>query len=307
MRYSILLLLEERHEDFARYVEGLHRVFALLPADFEILILANGLGGFLRGSWERIHRGRPEIKGLVLNRKATQAACLEAGLRESRGEIIVVLGSYRQITEGSLLRMIESLDSRTDLVTPWRRRRVDPFFSRWQSRVFNGLARLLTGCPWNDLSATMRVIRREVLEKTTLYGNLYRFLPVLAERKGFRVKEVECEHAEERGPRLGGLSAYLTRAVDLGTLFFNVRFPKKPLRLFSLLGLGFCLAGLVLIVYVLAEKVLQGAGIGARPAFLGGILLLLLGLQVASAGLLGELIVFTHGRKMRDYVVEKEI
>ncbi len=137
---------------------------------------------------------------------------------------------------------------------------------------------------------------------------MYRFLSIVAARKGFKSKEVKCEHYQERG-RTGfySLPAYVERIIDIFTLYFNTRFTRKPLRFFSGLGAVFLVIGLLITSYVFVQKIFMGLPIGDRPLLLLAILFMVLGVQAASVGLLGEIIAFTHGRSSKEYNIEKQI
>jgi len=308
MKYSIIVLLEERHEDFPDFIRNLDDVFSARNASFEILIMANGTGGFLRRKLPEMQAVTCSLKSFYFNTRTTQAVCLKAAFRESQGEIIVVCGSYQQITNDSLVRLLDSLDNETDIISPWRQQRLDPSFNQLQSRVFNNLVRRIVKSNLHDLSCPVKVFRREVLEETGFYGNMYRFLPIIAERKGFKTKEVECEHCESRGKTgFYKMSEYVTRLIDILTLYFNTRFTRKPLRFFSSIGLGFFLIGLIITSYVFVQKFLIGHPIGDRPILLLAIFFMVLGVQAASVGLLGEVITFTHGRNRKEYTIEKII
>jgi hypothetical protein len=185
---------------------------------------------------------------------------------------------------------------------------VDPAINQLQSRLFNTIVKKVVGTSLHDLSCTVKIFRRQVLEETRLYGNMYRFLPIVAARRGFRYKEIPCEHLEERGKTgLYGISLYLERIIDILTLYFNTRFARKPLRFFSNIGAFFFAAGALPVLYVLAEKIFQSQPLGKRPGLLLAIFFMVLGAQSASVGLLGEIIAFTQGRKRKEYTVEKEI
>jgi hypothetical protein len=138
---------------------------------------------------------------------------------------------------------------------------------------------------------------------------MYRYLPILAAQKGFKIKEVECEHYQEYGGKSGiaNIPEYFTRVIDIITLYFNTRFTRKPLRFFSTIGMLFLGLGLFILFYVFAEKLLFGQSIGDRPILLLSILLMVVGIQTASVGLLGEIIAFTHGRTKKEYTIEEII
>jgi len=308
IRYSVLLLLEEETEGFAEFVRSLHGIFLERGQPYEILVVASGTEWFARKELESLENTRASTRILVMPRGTTQAISLKAALEETSGEILFVCGSYPQITSQSFAKLLDALDSDTDIVTPWRRHRVDPWISRVQSRLYNRLVGLLTGTKLRDLSCTVKVFRRQVLEETDLYGNLYRFLPIVAARKGFRTKEIPCDHLQERG-RSGwyGFTEYFNRFLDILTVYFNTRFTRKPLRFFSMFGSGFLVVAAVITAYVFFQRVFLGRPIGGRSVLLLALLFAVLGVQTAGFGLLGEIIAFTHGRQKREYTIEKTI
>ena len=308
IKYSIIVLLEERHEDFSDFVRSLHDVFSARNAPFEILIMANGTDDFLRSQLTSLQGVTNRLKSFYFNTTTTQAVCLKAGFKESRGEIIVVCGSYQQIDNDSLVKLLDSLDDETDIISPWRQQRLDSSFNQFQSRVFNNLVRKFIKSDLHDLSCPLKIVRREVLEETGIYGNMYRFLPIVAAQKGFKTKEVKCEHCQARGKTgFYRLSEYITRLIDILTLYFNTRFTRKPLRFFSSIGIGFFLIGFIITSYVFVQKFFMGHPIGNRPILLLAIFFMVLGVQAASVGLLGEIITFTHGRNRKEYTIEKVI
>ncbi|NIQ38213.1 MAG: hypothetical protein GTN81_06455 [Proteobacteria bacterium] len=306
--YSIIVLLEKQHEDFPRFMKNIYDVFSLRQVPFEILIVANGTGGFLRNQFPNLGGFANVVRAYELNTRTSQAVCLRAALNESRGKIIVVCGSYQEITNESLVKLLDSLDGETDITNPWRQTRLDHWFKQFQSKLFNAVVRKIIRHDLHDLSCMVRAFRREVLEETEIYGNMYRFLPILAAQKGFKTKEVRCQHCPEPDRVLFfRLSDYFTRVVDILTLYFNTMFAKKPLRFFSSIGLTFLLTGLFMTAYVFAQKIFMEYPMGRRPILLLSIFFMVLGVQVASVGLLGEIIAFTHGRHKKEYTIEKAI
>jgi len=308
MKYSIIVLLEERHEDFAEFIRNLHDVFSSRGEPFEIIIMVNGIGGFLRDKLAQLPDLSDRLKAFEFSAFTTQAVCLKAGFKESTGEIIVACGSYQQISNASLKMLVDAFDEDTHIVSPWRRKRIDSTLSWIQSKLFNWIVRKTTRFELHDLSCTVKIFGRQVLEETELYGGMYRFLPILAARKGFRTREVECEHFQERGKTgLYPLSDYVVRLIDIFTLYFNTRFSKKPFRFFSSIGMGFVVIGVVISAYVFIERFLMGQPVGDRPILLMALLSMAIGVQAAGVGLLGEIISFTLGRHRKEYSIEKTI
>lgn len=303
--HSVIVLIEENAPDFAEYIRGLHGVFTSRGSPFEILIVANGTEGLVRNRAPEFRDILSDIKLFSLNRRTSQAVCLRAAAKEIRGDVVVICGSYPQISWESFSACLDLLDEETDVISPWRKGRVDPSFNQFQSKVFNQMVGWVTGSAYNDLSCTVKIIRHTVLQEIDLYGNLYRFLPVLAEKRGFTVKEVACEHRQERGKTgFYGFIDYFERIVDILTLYLTSRFLRKPLRFFGALGMTFVGMGLLLLLYLLLQRFFGIVPLGERPVLLlVSVLLLVLGGQAASIGLIGEILAFTQGRNIKEYSV----
>jgi hypothetical protein len=306
MKYSIILLLDEEVEEIGKFVHSIHAFFIRNYKSFEIILIANGTEGFYKNKFNDIIEEFNNVKIYTLYRKTTQAVCMKAALKESKGDIIIACGSYQQITMESLDQAINSLDSHTEMILPCRKKRVDPFFNQFQSKIFNWLVRKTTGYEFNDLSCTVRIVRKEVLENINFYGNMYRFLPVVAAQKGFRYKEIDVGHIEEIGKTgFYSISEYIFRLLDIFSLLFLVRYTKKPFRFFGTIGAVFFSLGLCTVGYVIIEKIFFDVLVGNNFLLIMGFLLIAVGVQSAATGLLGEIITFAHGRKRKEYTIDK--
>jgi hypothetical protein len=305
---SAVVLLEEESPDFAHYLQVLHDLFQQRGATFEILVIANGVERFLKSQLALLTNDFRCLKAFSFPSRVSQSVCVRAALKESSAATLVMCGSYQQISAEGFRDLLAALDEGVDLVCPWRQQRVDPSFNQFQSRLFNGLIAAATGTRLHDLSVTTRILRREVLEAVPIYGNLYRFLPILAQQKGYRVREVPCAHFQERG-KTGFYSfpEYMGRLVDIGTLYFNTRFSRQPLRFFSSVGAALIAAGGLAALWVLGQKLFYNVPIGNSHAVLTAVILVAGGVNTAGLGLLGEIIAFTHGRQRKEYTIEKII
>ncbi len=308
IKYSVIVLLEEPSQDFVKYLAILDSLFSQTGNRFEILVIANGTEGFFKEKVKELEELSAPIKCISFNRMTAAAICLKVALGQSSGEIVFVTGSYQQIGDDSIRDLLGAINPNGDVGNPWRQDRVDPWLNRLQSKFFNWIVRKITRSELHDLSCTTRVFRRSVLEDIDFYGGMYRFLPILAARKGYKNVEVKCKHFQERG-RVGfyGLSDYLSRIIDICTLYFGIRFSRKPLRFFSGVGLIFLTVGLLTFSYVFVQKIFWAYPIGGRPVLLLAILFMVLGAQATSVGLLAEIVAFTHGRQKKEYSVEKQI
>ena len=303
-----IVLLEEQDEDFPAYMEKIHRLLSERDPHFKIYIVANGTGNYLRKTISQSKILNNRIRAFEFYTKTTQAVCLKAILKETEGNIFLICGSYQQLTEGSMLQLIDRMGEGVDLVNPWREERIDPRLNQMQSRLFNWFVRIFVGTNLHDLSCTVRVCRRSVLEEIELYGNMFRFMPVLAESKGFKVKEVKVEHFKEKGKTgFYSISNYISRMIDIFTLFFNTRFTRKPLRFFSAVGMGILSLGIINFFLVFIQWFFYNVPIGNRHLLYISLILVSLGIIVSSSGLLGELITFSSVRHKKEYTVEKII
>ena len=166
-----------------------------------------------------------------------ESIALSAGVAKVKGELVVNVPPYLQIEPEDVLKVVKALEAGADCVATWRHSRIDPWLNQLQSRLFNLVLRLVMNMPFHDLNSGTRGFRRQVLEEVAVYGELYRFLPVLARRQGFRVVEVRVRHREEKG-RAGfyGVGVYLRRLLDILAITFLTRFTQRPLRFFGYLG-----------------------------------------------------------------------
>jgi glycosyltransferase involved in cell wall biosynthesis len=193
--------------------------------------------------------------------------------------------------------MIEKIESGLDVVVGWKVDRLDPLNRRILSVIFNGTVRLATGVRLHDMNCGFKAYRSEVLQTIPIYGDLFRYIPVLASWQGFTVGEMPVHHrAREFGSSRYGIERILHGFFDLLSVSFLTRYSRKPMHLFGLLGLLLTLAGLGISAY-LSFLWLQGEAIGTRPLLLLGVLLILVGAQSFSIGLLGEFMTFQYHRK----------
>ncbi len=308
MKISAIVLLEKPYNDFSEYLLNLGRTLDTVGEDYEIVVIANATGNFFRAQQAHIRLSCLNVRAFEFVTPVTQAVSLKAILKELTGDVLVVCGSYQQLTDQSLVQCIRAMDDATDLVSPWRGKRVDPVFNQLQSRMFNWVTRRMVKTNLHDFNCTVKICRRYVLEEIDFYGNMFRFLPVLAAARGFKVRECVVDHYQERGKTgFYSLPEYLSRILDIFTIFFTTRFSRKPLRFFSTIGLGFISLGVALMGYLFIERLFFDATIGNRPILLVALLVTILGVLVGGAGLLGEIIAFTNGRHKKEYVIEKEI
>jgi glycosyltransferase involved in cell wall biosynthesis len=249
----------------------------------------------------------PEIKVIALNRTFGEATALSVGFEKAKAPVIITLAAYFQVEPQEIHNMLKSLsETGNDLVISWRYPRIDSRFNRIQSLVFHWLTRILTGTSYHDISCSLRAMKRKVTQEIHLYGELYAFLPLLAYQRGFKVIEIPVQQSQrDTKRRVYGLGVYFKRILDILTVFFLFKFTKKPLRFFGLLGSGVFGAGMVVTGYLGIYRLLGLGPIAGRPLLILGVLLVVLGVQLFSIGFLGEIIIFTHAKKFKEYNIDK--
>jgi hypothetical protein len=212
----------------------------------------------------------------------------------------VTLPAYRQVESSALLPLIAKVED-VDLAVAWRWPRTDARINRIQNRVLHTLVGGLAGGKLHDVACGVRAMRPDLIRNVRLYGDVFRFFPLLARREGHAVEEVASPiHPAAMKPRTYPPGTYIRRLLDVLGLIFLLRFTDKPLRFFGLLGGGLALVGSIILFVMFLTKVL-GAGIATRPFLLFGVLLLVLGVQAIALGLIGEMIVHLNATRRANY------
>ena len=236
-----------------------------------------------------LHAADPRVRVLRFGRNRGKSDALSAGFAAARGEIVVTMDADLQDDPGEVPRMLEALEAQgADLISGWKAERHDPLSKRLPSRLFNWVTARFSGIRLHDFNCGLKVYRREVTDSLRVYGELHRFLPVLAHWNGFKVGEVAVRHHPRRfGRSRYGFSRLAKGLFDFMTVMFLVKFERRPLHLFGSVGL-LCLAvgGGISLWFV--ARWLLGEAMYVRPIMIAGWVLMLLGLQFFSMGLLGQ-------------------
>jgi glycosyltransferase involved in cell wall biosynthesis len=235
-----------------------------------------------------------------------KAAALSEGFARSQGEFLITIDADLQDSPEEIPQLLEQLRSRYDVICGWKQKRKDSWSRILGSRLFNFVTALMTGLKLHDMNCGLKGYRRQVVQEMRLYGEMHRFIPVIARQRGFLVGEIPVQHFPRRyGESRYGWSRTLSGLFDLITLVMLGRYTHKPLHFFGLLGLACEFFGLYILT-ILGIGWLQGQWIGNRPIFLVAIFLLLSGLQFIFFGLLAELLIYLSGRR-EDCSIDEEI
>jgi dolichol-phosphate mannosyltransferase len=291
---SVVIPVHNEERSVALLYDELASAFASDGRSWEAVFVDDGSTDGTFGALTRLHDASDNVRVVRLRRNFGKAAALDAGFDEAAGEIVVTIDGDLQDDPAEIPRLLAKLDEGYDLVSGWKTRRRDPWTRRVPSRIFNGVAGTVSGVRLHDMNCGLKAYRAEVVEGMQLYGELHRYIPVLAHYRGYRVTELPVHHRpREHGRSNYGVERYVRGFLDLLTVTFMGRYRHRPLHLFGGVGLLFSLLGAVILAYLTVVK-LTGEPIGQRPLLLLGVLLVVVGIQLLSLGLLSELITSHH-------------
>ena len=294
---SVVVPLFNEAESLPHLYLALDAALALNGEGSELIFVDDGSTD---GSFEVLKalRSKDErVKVIQLRANQGKTAALAVGFREAQGEVIATLDADLQDDPKEIPRFLAKLEEGYDLISGWKARRQDPWTRRALSAIFNRVTAFMTGLRIHDFNCGFKVYRRAVINELRLHGELHRFIPALANWRGFRVAEIEVEHHPRRyGHSKYGMERIPRGFFDLLTVIMLTRYTAKPLHLFGLLGVFLGLAGLGIIGYLSVGWFL-GTWIGARPLLLIGAVLLIAGIQLVSFGLVAEMIVYSSAAR----------
>ncbi len=304
---SVIVPVTERYDDVGEMYREYKEALSQTGRSFEMIYVVEG--NFQKAYLElKVLKEAGEKLTLIKHsRTFGEAIAIHSGFLHASGGIIMTLPAYHQVDAAELPKLVQSLGD-NDMVIARRWPREDSGWNRLQTRVFHNIVRRMAGNICNDLGCSVRIFRRRILEEINLYGDLHRFLPILSQKQGFRIKEIDLRQSpKESRVRTYAFGIYLRRMIDLLTVFFLIKFTKKPLRFFGLTGTAVLFAGLALTCYLVFLRLFFEMSLSDRPLFLIGILFIVLGLQIFAIGLVGEIIIFTHARDLKEYNIEEII
>ena len=288
---------------FAEYDSGL----ASLGIPYEFVFVLDGPHPSVESALVKlIAQGKP-VTVVSLTRYFGEATALMIGFERAGGSIILTLPAHLQVEGAEIGKLVAALDD-AHMAVGYREPRASSWWMTLRQRTFHGLLKLVTRLSFRDLGCAVRALDRKVLEEVHLYGDQQRFLPLLAERQGFRVRQVPVRQSkDDRRDEMYRPRTYTRGILDIFTMFFLVRFTKKPLRFFGMIGIATFSLGILELMYLIFERLYFHSPLADRPALLLASLLIVLGVQIFALGLLGELIIFTHAGGAKDYKVDRVI
>lgn len=290
---SVVVPLFNEEESLPELVAWIDRVAHENSLSYEVIMVNDGSTD---GSWEvvkELSAKYPTVKGISFMRNYGKSAALYSGFEMASGEVVFTMDADLQDSPDEIPEMRRMiLEEGYDLVSGWKRKRYDPIGKRWPSKFFNLTARIMSGIRLHDFNCGLKAYRLKVVKSIEVYGEMHRYMPILAKHAGFkRIGEKVVEHHERKyGYSKFGLERMVKGYLDLISVTFMSHFGRSPMYLFGGLGTLMFLAGFVAIAWIVVEKLAWSVPVTNQPLFYFGLTTVVLGVQLFLAGFLGELI-----------------
>ncbi len=291
---SIVIPALNESEALPGLLDEIRQACGGLGASWEAIVVDDGSTDGTTELIEELASTQPQLRGIRLRRNFGKSAALAAGFERSSGDVVVTIDGDGQDDPADIHLLLAGLEDGADLVSGWKRDRRDPWTRRLASRVFNWMTARFTGLAMHDMNCGFKAYQAECARSLEVYGELHRFLPALADQQGWRVAEVAVNHRPRRhGNSRFGSERYLRGALDLLAVVFVGRYQYRPLHLFGGIGVGLTAVGIVIAAYLTILKI-GGEAIGQRPLLFLAILLIVVGVQLFTFGLLAQMVVLAR-------------
>ena len=310
MDISVVIPLYNEVESLDELSSWIDRVMTEHSYSYEIIMIDDGSND---GSWKKIEEIAlkiPEVKGIKFRRNYGKSAALNSGFEMAEGNVIITMDADLQDSPEEIPDLYKMIvEDNLDLVSGWKRKRKDPFMKTIPSKLFNWTTRKMTGIQLRDFNCGLKAYRKELVKNIEVYGEMHRYIPVIAKRAGFiKIGEKEVDHqARKYGVTKFGVERFVNGFLDLLSISFVTRFGKRPMHLFGLLGTIMFMLGFVMAIYLGVDKLYYDTKarlIADNPLFYIALVVMIIGTQMFLAGFLAEMIArFSHDRNK--YQVEK--
>ncbi len=308
MDVSVVIPLYNEEESLKELHKQLRETLGRINVRYELIFVDDGSTDRSFQVLRDIKRfDHNHVKVVRFRRNFGKSAALAVGFEKAIGTYVITMDADLQDDPAEIPSMIKKMEEGYDLISGWKKNRKDPISKTIPSKFFNFITGLMTGIKIHDFNCGLKAYRNEVVKSVNVYGELHRYVPVLAHNEGFKIGEMVVQHrARKFGKTKFGIGRFWKGFLDLVTVLFTTRYFRRPLHLFGFWGIIFSAAGLGIDGWLVYEWFTGQTALSNRPLFLGGILLIIVGIQFVSIGLLGEMISkskqSTEGYAIRDYI-----
>lgn len=288
---SVVVPLYNEETSLPELAEEMKSVLGGMGMPYEIIFVDDGSTDDSFKVLRNLHRNNKRIKIIRLRKNFGKSAALSLGFNHAAGDMVITLDADLQDDPAGIPDLVRELKKGYDVVSGWKKRRRDPITKTIPSRLFNFTVRLFTGIKIHDFNCGLKAYRKDVIKEIRVYGELHRFIPVLAHWQGFSIGEKIVQHRKRKyGKTKFGITRFMKGFLDFITVMFTTRFATRPLHLFGSIGLVCFFTGFFIDAYLTVQWFLGNIALSNRPLLLAGFLLIIVGVQFFAIGLLGEMI-----------------
>ncbi len=302
-KLSIVIPLLNEEESILPLINEIRKAVKPLNKPYEVIFVDDGSTDTSLKLIKDAGKTDTRIKFISFRKNYGKSAALQVGFKAATGDAIITMDADLQDEPHEIPNLLKKLDEGFDLCSGWKKERFDPFIKKYSSRFFNFVTRIISGIKIHDFNCGLKAYRREVVQNLNVYGELHRYVPMLAKWQGFTVTEIPVKHHPRRyGKTKFGISRFFKGFIDLITVSFATRYIKRPMHFFGFFGALAFLIGLVVNGYLTIEWI-SGRPLSNRPMLFLGMLLIIVGVQFFSFGLLGEMLVH-QTQSEKEYVIK---
>jgi len=304
-KVSIVIPLYNEEESIIPLSHEIRKALSKVNIDYEVIFVDDGSHDNSINKIKEVTRTDYRFKFVSFKKNYGKSAALQIGFKQASGDVVVSMDADLQDDPYEIQNLLKKLDEGYDLCSGWKKKRQDPFIKKYSSRFFNFVTRILSGIKIHDFNCGLKAYRREVVESVKVYGELHRYIPVLAKWQGFKITEIPVQHHPRRyGVTKFGFSRFFKGFIDLLTVTFATRYIQRPMHFFGFFGAISFLIGFIVLGY-LTFLWIQGEPLSNRPMIFLGMLLIIIGVELFSVGLLGEVIVH-NSIDDKEYIIKEK-
>ncbi len=302
-KISIVIPLYNEEESLVPLSHDIRKAISRLNTDYEVILIDDGSTDSSLQKLKEITKTDKRFRYFSFRKNYGKSAALQIGFKAATGDAVITMDADLQDDPQEIHSLLKKLEEGFDLCSGWKKKRQDPFIKKISSKFFNFVTRIISGIKIHDFNCGLKAYKKEVVENVKVYGELHRYIPVLAKWQGYSITEVPVMHHPRRyGKTKFGISRFFKGFIDLVTVTFVTRYIKRPMHFFGFLGAISFFIGLIILGY-LTILWIQGIPLSNRPMIFLGMLLIIVGVQLFAVGLLGEVIVH-NAMDDREYVIK---
>lgn len=305
-KLSLVIPLYNEEESLNPLANEIRKALKTINLSYEVIFVDDGSSDNSLKIIKEICRTDKRFKYVSFQKNYGKSAALQIGFREATGDVVVTMDADLQDDPAEIGNLLKKLEEGFDVVSGWKKKRYDPFIKKSSSKFFNLVTRFFSGVKIHDFNCGLKAYRKEVTDNLKIYGELHRYIPVLAKWQGYKISEVVVQHHPRKyGSTKFGTSRFYKGFIDLLTVMFTTRYIRRPMHFFGFLGMISFIVGIVVNGYLVYLWAIQDKYLSNRPMLFLGILLIIVGVQFFSVGLLGEMIV-NNSRTETEYVIKEK-